>query len=170
MPVPVVIKTTHEQYPELARREIGEVTRASNRAMAETWVDHMLPTHFGPNARFIYNFAPRTKRYLIRKRKLAAQGKVLDGGTTDLVFSGTMRRMLLNIEPLIRAFPTRATVTMFGPSYLQERPRDPRRPNMAREIKQVTPSQERILAGRGDQVFNEKAQAMKAAKTVITKG
>lgn len=166
----LVIKTTHEQYPELVRRELGECSRASNRAMAELWVEGgMLADHFTAAAHYKYGYAQRSRRYLQRKMKLAAQGQVMDGGRTDLVFRGNLRRMLTQIHPLIKAFPTRATVLLFGPPHFTDRPRDPRRPNMGREVCTVLGYQERILAGRADQVFNEKAQAIRATKTVITR-
>jgi hypothetical protein len=174
----LIIKTTHEQYPELMKREIGEASRASNRAMAEMWVGaeggfSMLADHFTPTAHYRYGYAQRSRRYLSLKMKAAASGRpmngfpVVDGGRTDLVLSGRLRHMMTAIHPLIKAFPTRATVLLFGPPYFTDRPRDPRRPNMGREVTTVLAYQERALAGRADQAFNEKAQQIRATKTVI---
>lgn len=166
----LIIKTTHSQYPELVRRELGECSRAANRAMAETWIDSgMLKDHFTPTAHYKYGYAQRSRRYMARKTKLAARGIVMDGGRTDLVFFGRLRRMLTQIHPLIKAFPSRATVLLFGPEYFSDRPRDPRKPNMGKEVCTTLESQERILAGRGDQAFNEKAQSIRATKTIITR-
>lgn len=165
----VIIKTSHDQYPELARRELGEASRASNRAMAELWVDSMLADHFRASAHYKYGYAQRSAKYLAKKQKMAARGKVLEGGRTDLVFRGRMRQVVLGNHPLIKAFPSRATALIFGPAYFTDRPRNPRKPNMGREVTIVLASQERILAGRGDQVFVQKANAIRATKTVITR-
>lgn len=170
MPCPVLIRTTHSDYPELKARQLGEASRASNRAMAEVWVQTMLPDHFSPSAHYKYGYAPRSKRYMDRKRKLAARGVVLDGGQTDLVFTGRLRHMLTQIQPLIKSYPSRASAILFGTPYFTDRPRNPRKPNMGREVTQILPHQEQVLAGRGDQVFRKKADEIKATKTVITQG
>lgn len=168
--IPIRIRTVHEHHPDLVVRELRLVTKATHEAIGRHWYDRLLPEHFTPWARSAFNHTPRSKKYLRMKAMLARSGKVLDGGSLDLVATGTLRRMVLGIAPIVKGYPSRATVKIFGPTYFQERPRNPKRPNMARELKAVSEVHGKRLQTVGEQTFTAALAAVRATKTTTTKG
>ncbi len=92
--------------------------------------------HFLPSAHFRYGYQQRAQSTREKKLRLARRGYVAKGGRADLVFFGNLERAMLRY-PVIRAFPTRATVNLVGPRYLHIRSRSGR-PDMASEILSVT--------------------------------
>lgn len=114
----------------MGKRRWAKVTQTAHADMAEYWHKHILPRHFTPTARHSYRNKPRSKKYLDYKRKLASRGTpqqgrgpVQMGGQIDNVFTGAMMRQLVQ-NNTIRAYPTRATLTMFCPRYVTMRTLD----------------------------------------------
>lgn len=148
MPGIVYIRCKLRRPPWLSRRKFREVTREAHRDMARAWHRHMLPAHFeqpaeggGP-----YGYQRRTERHVAYKRKIRrAQYRAPGAGRHALVFSGLTRKKVLGARPQIRAFPTRARITMPAPSYVTMIPRRAAMPAMGREIVAVTQSERRTL-------------------------
>lgn len=168
--IPIKIRTVHEHHPDLVVRELRHVTKATHEAIGRHWYERLLPEHFTPWARSAFNHSPRSRKYIQRKMAAARNGKVMDGGTLDLVATGALRRMVLGIAPIVKGYPSRATVKIFGPTYFQERPRNPRRPNMARELKAVSDVHGKRLQTVGEHTFTAALAAVRATKTTKTKG
>lgn len=97
-------------------RDRREVLRASYEDLGGYWHRKFLPRHFRKGAQERYGYRPRQDSYLKRKRRDAARGKAIEGGTTPLVYTGLLRRMMTR-SAIIRGFPTRARVEMQRPSY-----------------------------------------------------
>jgi len=168
--IPIKIRTVHEQHPDLTVRQLRTVTKTTHEAIGRHWYERLLPEHFTPWARVAFNHAPRSRKYLRQKMALARSGRVLEGGSMDLVATGTLRRMVLGIAPIVKGYPTRATVKVFGPTYFQDRPRSPRKPNMARELKAVSDVHGKRLQTVAEHTFTATLAAVRATKTTTTKG
>lgn len=165
MVIPVTIIET--ERGELSQRALDRCLRAAYLAMAEEWVAKYLKLHFKSGNASRYGYKPRSAKWLKRKAFFGRIGLSLYGGQVPLVDRGRMRDMILG-GYTIRAYPTRATVKLPGPRYLQARPNPigPRRnrPDMAAEILRVLPDElkqlETYAGSRMDQLLNiERAKA-----------
>jgi hypothetical protein len=76
-----------------------------------------------------------------------------------LVYTGDLERSVMASRGNVRGFPTRATVTLNGPSYFKIRPKNPTHPNMAKEILTVIPAERQRLAAQAEKNMNREAQA-----------
>lgn len=101
------------------------IARAAYRAVGLYWVQNILPKHFESGAGARYRYKWRTSGYRKRKDKLFAEGRpyekhgdpVIAGSDTPLVLTGYMKREVLR-SAVVRGFPTRATVYLYGPAYM----------------------------------------------------
>jgi hypothetical protein len=126
----------------------------------------LLEEHFQPSAKVIFQHAPRTIKYLRRKLALATAGKVLLGGTTDLVFSGASLRAILRSQAarLVRATPSRTTIDLIVPWYFKMRRRTGKGPDKARELKTVSSRHARILGQAAAAGYARKLRTIQARK------
>ena len=163
--LPYVITLRESPPHDIARRYLPKVTRAALRELVSYWHRNLLKEHFKASNRIRYDFQQRGSKYRAIKRKIAKErgDLVRAGGNVDLIRSGDLRDMMLRPHP-IRAFASRAVMEMIGPAYLTEKPRDPRRPNMALEITQVIPGEERDLSLRLDDYIVQAIADFKQAK------
>jgi hypothetical protein len=161
--IPIKVVTIHEAHPDLVRRELHEVTRSAHYAMGVVWARELLPEHFHPSATAAFGYQSRTAKHNRRKRALAAIGQVEDGGNSPLVFTGRLRRDLLRAVHMIRAFPTRVTIDLVGPSYWKYR-RRPSSPDMVREVLAMSPRHERIVGQAGDKGFEAALRMVRSAR------
>ena len=172
--VPIRIKTTYDQPPDLSKRKWKEAMRAGHWAIGKMWHTVMLPLHFKRNARTRYGHQPRSVGYTKKKRLFGKSSRtfrdgsrVVHGGEVDNAWSGQMER---NVREwvTIRAFPTRATATIRGPRYLSMRPYNSKHPNKAAELTEVTADEQAKLEKEMDRVVNERYTAWRKPKTVST--
>lgn len=137
--------------PWLSQRKFREVMRGAHKHVGRTWHRDMLPRHFEQPAEGggIYGYKRRSKKHLKRKRRGVYREYSGTGGYNwkldpaaskyALVFTGLTRDKVRDARPLIRAFPTRARVTMPAPSYVRMKPSGlTMMPHMAKEITTVT--------------------------------
>jgi hypothetical protein len=172
MPVPIRIVTIHEEHPDLVRRELHEVTRTAMYAMGRTWAVDLLPEHFEPGAGRIFNYQPRQAKYLRKKNMQFELGlrattgqPVVGSGGQDLVYTGRLRDALLRTaKNLVRAFPSRVNIDLVGTEYFTDRPRNLARPNLAKEVRIVSPRHERILGEAADRGFETALRAVRRAR------
>jgi hypothetical protein len=156
----------------IGRRDLAEMGRQSYAAAAELWLGTMLPNHFRPGASSKYRYRPRTAKYLRTKRRLATIGKVEDGGTQDLVFSGNLRRYLTQRKQRVTRYPTRARVELQGPpgkggtrSYFDIRYR-PGRPNLAQEVITVVRDEHQELTSEASLTAHKFLRTVRATRKV----
>ncbi len=167
----VVIKITQlEEGVDLRPRQLSKYTKAAHQEVGYRWQIDMLPRHFTPAAASIYRHQRRTAAYLRKKRRLARARPdlVREGGQTDLVFTGLLKR-LMKRRHQVRAYPSRVTIVMHGPRYLRMQPKNPRHPNKAREILTVLPSERRQLEEVAEKAFERAMQrSRRRRKKTIT--
>lgn len=130
--------------PDVSRDKFREICRRAFSHIGHYWYKNFFPEHFTVQAKHKYNHRPRSKKYLEQKQKLARRGIAAMGGAVDNVFTGDMARQLLS-GAIIRGFPTRATVTMRGPSYMRINFRSGNQPNKKRELVALTREEMRFL-------------------------
>jgi hypothetical protein len=157
------IKITVDPAPTKYARAPKRATKAGYRAMAEYWSKHFRPMRFRRGAQARYGFQQRKPRYRSRKRRLANANvrlkdyappfdTVREGGTRALVYTGLARHKML-LPPIVKAFPTRATVRMHAPSYFKIKPKSGQ-PSLYEEATRVIPSEKRKL----EQVAQKRAE------------
>jgi hypothetical protein len=148
---------------ELPIRGQRSVLRTIMFKMGEQWGQDFLKMHFTERAKNRYSHADRQPKYVRRKRRLAERygrnNVVMRGGRVDLVYTGDLERSVMASRGNVRGFPTRATVTLNGPSYFKIRPKNPTHPNMAKEILTVIPAERQRLAAQAEKNMNREAQA-----------
>lgn len=166
--IPARITITEQRPPDVARRRFGEMTRVANRAAVLVWHSQHLPRHFEPNAHYRYRHKARTAKYLKRKSKLAAAGLVERGGRVDNVYSGTLERMV-RAWAQVRAFPSRATVTMSGPRYVTMKPKSATRPHIAAELTTVTTDESQSMALRAEIELGRELEQFRATRVTEVK-
>jgi hypothetical protein len=162
--IPARILLTEERPPDVAARAFREMLRAANAAAGRSWHRSALPDHFEPQAHYKYNHKPRSQKWLRRKRRLAAVGRAERGGRVDNVYSGTLERMVRSWAQ-VRAFPTRATVTMTGPRYVTMKPRSASRPHIAAELTTVTRDESESLAFAAELTLGRELDQYRAPRT-----
>lgn len=116
--LPVIIRTQIAQPPGLSQRKARAFLREAHRAMGETWQKDVLPQRFMPGAR--YPHRPRSAKYLKQKENAARRGVAIFGGTVVNVYTGRMMLKLL-AGGMVRAFPTRVSITKSGTRYIDMR-------------------------------------------------
>jgi hypothetical protein len=140
--------TIMESRPfDVLRDDWRVMQRAGMSEVGNHWFKEMLPQHFVAGAERKYNHRPRSAKYLAAKKNMAKRGRVKLGGVVDNVFSGAAMEAIMG-RAVIRGFPTRATVYMYGPDYLKINfRRSSNQPNKKREILTTIPSEAEILKG-----------------------
>ena len=123
---------------DISKRGWREALRAGWRAVGEVYEEEVKPRKFDPDASERYGYKPRSEKYLRKKRKRAKYSwRVKNGGERLLVYSGVTRTAVMRTHRP-RAFPTRVTIDIAAPSYIQMRPRNANRPNMGEELTSMT--------------------------------
>jgi hypothetical protein len=131
----------------------------------------MLPKHFEPGAGMRYGYKIRQKVYRDRKdrafsarrRMQKSGGHVVAGSDTPLVLTGYMKREVMH-NVVVRGFPTRATVIMYGPQYLGTRFHKKNQPDKPKEITTVRSDEREILAKVLRQSLLDQINAYRAPK------
>lgn len=155
--IPLTVEIITEGDVALTVRQQRRVTTAVHKAVGERWRDRFLRLHFLPQARGRYSYQRRSQATLKKKLRLAAIGKVQDGGTTDLVWSGRLKAAMMGWHR-VSASPSRSTVHMIGPNYLSINYK-PGRPHLANEILAVIASEERELQETADKTMGKETAA-----------
>lgn len=129
------------------------ITRNAYRAVGLYWVAKFLVKHFGPGAGQRYGYQFRTRAYQLRKDRKFAAGQpmskggapVVAGSDTPLVLTGRMKQDVLS-QNVVRGFPTRATVYLYGPQYMTTRFFKKRQPDKPKELTTVRGDEREELA------------------------
>lgn len=123
-------------------------------AVGVAWDRWFKMRHFAADARTRYNYAPRTAAHRRRKERRGIPGFL------DLVYGGHTRAQVASPQ-IPRAFPTRVSIVMPTPAWVQMRP-DPRKrraPNLGEELTRVTPDE----AAELEQVYEDVTEPLVAA-------
>jgi hypothetical protein len=129
----------------VVRDKWREICRKAWFLVGEHWFRNMLKNHFNVASKHKYNHRTRSTQYRKNKVKAAVRGKAILGGVVDNVFTGRMMHDITSTA-VIRGFPTRVRVSMFGPNYMRMRFKaGSNQPNKKQEIITTTQDEQRIL-------------------------
>ena len=186
MAIPILIRTRHTGFQSLLTkrgnfsRRGQAIFREAHARQALAWWDLFVPLHFTREAAGRYGYQPRKDTYQKQKERSyfgrAAAARKSRGGLPGrreratsllyLIWSGALKKATEE-PPLVRPYPTRATLTMTLPGYAGVRPFFLTNPNLARELTTVIGPERQELA----QVLNRRVQqgiAAIAGETVTT--
>ena len=144
---PLSGKLIVERPARLSIRKWRNVLREAHEEVGRVFLRELQPKHFQPGAAARYGYRRRSEKYLKRKRQLAQRGQAIEGGRTDLVLSGLLRRAVTQFAQ-VRGFPTRATVSAPLPSYVPVRRRTLKLPPMFEEATRLREDEARLLRRR----------------------
>lgn len=129
------------------------ITRKAHEEVGRYWVEHYLEGHFAEGAGRKYNYDFRSREYRDRKDRAFANRRpfqkgaapVIAGSGRPNVLTGRMMQDVLS-QNTVRGFPSRATVTLYGPKYLNTRFYKKRQPDKGAEITRVTKEEAKVLS------------------------
>jgi len=176
--VAIRLDITDDTPPDGMKRAHSRAMTRTYETIGQVWASDFLPLHLQPGADGRYGYSPRAPSTIAKKERLAAKGFV-PLPVRALVDRG---RLLKEIEKpaIIRGFPSRAQVRVRTPvdkktgrAYVLINPRDPRRPNLYRELATVIDPEKRAMeeAGREEyqrNIVKETKQRGRPRKTKIT--
>lgn len=149
----------------VVRDKWREICRKAFQLVGEYWFRNMLKKHFTPQAKHTYKHKPRSSGYRRNKERLAQRGKVAMGGQVDNVFTGNMMQSLQQTA-VIRGFPTRVKVSMFGPKYMRINFRaGSQQPNKKQEVITTTDQEQNILKRIMREYIVKQIREIRAKKT-----
>lgn len=159
MTVIMRVAIRYDPPPSRYARKIKEVSREAYRAGMEFWHANILPGHFQTGAEAKYGMAPRTPGHEKKKRQRHHGGQ-------PLVFSGFAKSKILG-PPRIRAYPTRATMELYAPSYFRDKPAAGQ-PDMAAEVFRIAESEKPRIHRVMQDVAEQKLKTLRGPlRTVI---
>ena len=165
----VELEWTITQKPKVVGvRKLKEFCREGFRQAVLFWHRKYHPLHYRSFSAAKYRYKQRRKGYIERK-KLGINPPVKRGGLADIVRSGLTESVMTRPRP-VRAYPTRARMRMPGPSYVTMRPRDSRKPSLAREITRVISSEERAILKTFEITVMRQIKAVRQTKRTRIRG
>lgn len=118
------VKIVSTRPLDIPRKVWSEILKRANAEVGEVWHKEILPEHFKQGARAKYRHRLRRLRYDKRKvqqtgRRWSNQNPGIVAGPqpTDNMLTGYMRKEL-DRQRTVKAYPTRVTITMYGPQYM----------------------------------------------------
>lgn len=151
---PIQIKILETKPPDVTVRAWSSIRRETMQAMGTHWYTHMLPEHFKAGANFVYGYRRRNGKYEKLKQTRSHIGKVLlspAAKSMSLVKTGLLHRAMTSSGRVIRAFPSRFTVTMPGLPYTPSRQRTNTQPFLQGEITKLLHREIKVLRNIGKQ-------------------
>jgi hypothetical protein len=171
--IPIYTKITFSPPASKYGRKLPEITREAHRQVLLAWWKKYCHRHFTLRASNRYGYKPRSEKYRWRKGRLIQAGasEALNS-KHDLVLTGLTRAKSMGSYPWIKAFPTRAKLTMFTPSYITMKPNLTKRnaPYLSDEILRIIPEEKAELDRILQRVIEQGLRAIKDKRTVIITG
>lgn len=100
---------------QLKRRKLAKIREQAYAAVGTLWFNNILPKHFEEGADMLYDYRPRSPRYIKRKKRLAARG--LKYKNKPLQFTGTTKNMATSRARIV-ATGNQCTVSYNVPAYI----------------------------------------------------
>ena len=160
MAVAYQVRLTLDKPADLSTRGWKEIMRRAHRRELKHWHRTKLRGHFLKGAASRYGYQPRKPKYLSQPRKR---------GKPPLMYGGDAYNATVRGTPLIRAFPTRAKLTMNTPKYVMMRPWKSGRPNLGAEMTALT-WQETLKMEANEAAYGEKEIERIRTKRTYTAG
>lgn len=149
---PIRIKIAQRAFP--SKRAYARASKTAHQEMGEYYHDKLIPKHFQPGAEQEYHYRRRKEpgyktrkgdRPSIVERAIGAGKAIGEALTTPLVFSGSLRRLMLSLG-VVRPYPSRVTIEHLLPVYAPSRPKTSRNPPLAEEATRISGRERGILA------------------------
>ena len=167
LPAIMILRFELERPADIGQRTWRTIGRDIHHRVGEYWHKHFLPRHWKRGASTRYGYQARSGKYRRKKAALAKRG-VAKAPNTDLLFTGRLREAMVDYAD-IRAFPTRFSVSMYGPKYVSMRPKNPSMPNMGAEITATTDSEQQQLADLAEKRMERLVNAFMSTKKKKTR-
>lgn len=162
MPLPIVIRTQIVQPPGLSQRKHRAFAKEAHRAMGQTWQHDVLPPRLMPGAR--YPHRPRSAKYLRQKENAAQRGVAIFGGQVVNVYTGRMMLKLL-AGGMVRAFPTRVSISKSGTRYIDMRVYKANQPDKWNELATLKRSEAKLLSRTFTRSYERQVKASRETVT-----
>jgi hypothetical protein len=164
MVVPLKIVTRHDVHPDLSKRAHKEVMRGAMLDVGIKWAFDLLPEHFQKGPQKQFGYAARTEKWKRTKRRLFGVGRAVEPDT-DLVLTGRLRDQLtFSARRLIRAFPSRVRIGMYGPAYFTKRARSKHTLRILNEVLAMSTRHKQAATDAADSGFNARLRALRAGR------
>lgn len=142
----IQIRVQASQKPaSLDRKEATARIKLAWAELGRMWHEQMLPRHFKPGAASEYGYRRRSRSYVKRKRRQKGHARPLE-------FSGRLKRQVLSSRRVSSlrgrkgdGSGGRVKITVNGPRYLKNFRSAPNQPDLAAELRAVSPREERKL-------------------------
>lgn len=167
---PIQIKVLEKKPPDVTVRAWSSIRRDTMQVLGDYWYANMLPERFKPNAGARFGFRRRTKYYLRAKQLKTHYNRVRlspMAKTMSLVKSGTLYIAMTARGRVIRAFPSRFTVTMPGLVYTPRKNRNPEQPFIQGELTYLLRSEIKVLQKLGKQTALERIEKYRANRSTV---
>jgi hypothetical protein len=119
----------------VSARAMDRIAKQLHYELGEMWHREFLPRHFEPGAANRYKYKRRGRKYEEQKERK---------GLPPLVWTGTLRDLMLS-HHVTRPYPTRFSVTMYGPRYAGMRPFKRNAPNLGEEITRMLGTEQKEM-------------------------
>lgn len=180
MPAMIWFEMLETQPPDTSIREWRRVRKAVMVRMGTLWHQTMLPEHFKPNARFVYHYQWRSKKWQIEKAEAAAKGTIGVGSniqrvdpraaTDSLTLTGTLRDNVTR-RAKIQAFETRFKLVMPGTKYTPARQKPGNNgPHLAAEVTKLLAREKKVLAKAGEKLAVQMMSNIRETRRTVIKG
>lgn len=160
MAIAYQVRLTLDKPADLSTRGWKEIMRRAHSRELLDWHRTKLRGHFRKAASATYGYQTRKPKYLKQRFKRGKPPLIYRGATYNATVKGT---------PLIRAFPTRAKLTMNTPKYVKMVPLKSGRPNLGAELTAVTWQETRDMEA-SEAAYAEKEIMRIRAKRTFTAG
>lgn len=158
------VDTFYQEHPEMRVRELRRSIAAGHNAGGKLWAERLLMEHFLPGAASEFGYAQRSRKYNLRKIRLAAIGHVEDGGRQPLVFSGATRQAARRARYLVKATDKQVDIPIPVPSYISMRPNRNAKQALALEILAISPRHETLVTNETERGFNRSLKNIRAER------
>lgn len=166
--------------PDVVIRAWRTIRKSVMIHMGTMWHKTMLPEHFKPNARYVYKYRWRSKKWQENKQKAADKGTIGVGinlrrvdpraATDSLTLTGTLRDNVTRVAK-IQAFETRFKLVMPGTSYTPSRPKPGNPgPHLAAEVTTLLQREKKALAKSGEKLARQMLNDYREQRQTTIKG
>ena len=139
-------------------RTVTKEMKGVLKQVVEYWHKELLPQHFKEGAARKYNYQPRSRNHIKRKRKKF-------GHAIPLVFSGHMSQSVMR-PPRMTGNKKKATANLKGPRYLFQFRKDFVQPDKAAEIIAVSRRDEQRMDNFMNKIMIKMLRANKPTKVL----
>ena len=125
-----------QRPPNVVAKQLRHIVTTALMKLGQYWWKEVLPVHFTEEGAKRYGYAPRTVRYIIRKRTAYARGKT-KVKPMPLVYTGNMRTEMTSYTRIASSSKA-ARIHMRAPAYMRQRGKQGTGPDKRKELHTMT--------------------------------